>query len=302
MAQYFASAGWRNILLAFPINVRQITGLNDLAAQIHLGVLVESLPGVDALSAGLRHPVDVWIKIDTGTKRTGISWEDEQAALNVARRILCCPNLRLAGLLTHAGITYAAQSSEVAIKAHQTATARLASLRQTLHKAGCPPLLLSAGDTPGCALLNDFTPADEIRPGNFAFFDTQQLAVGACSWDQIAVALACPVVALHPDRDEVVIYGGAIHLSKDYTEQNGSRQYGLVCFPYEAGWGAPIPDAFVTRLSQEHGILRLPSSFSANLRIGDLVFILPSHSCLTAQAMGSYQTLSGRRIEMMRAV
>ena len=39
------------------------------------------------------------------------------------------------------------------------------------------------------------------------------------------MVIACPVVALHPERKEVIIYGGAVHLSKDnYTD--GVVKYG----------------------------------------------------------------------------
>ncbi len=76
-------------------------------------------------------------------------------------------------------------------------------------------LKLSVGDTPGCSLLPDFPGVDEIRPGNFVFYDAEQLEIGSCASNQIAVALACPIVARHPERNEVVLYGGAIHLSKE---------------------------------------------------------------------------------------
>ena len=38
------------------------------------------------------------------------------------------------------------------------------------------------------------------------------------SVEQIAVAMACPVVAVHKERNEVVIYGGGIHFSKERLE------------------------------------------------------------------------------------
>ena len=301
MAEYFASGGWTDILLAFPVNLRQIAALDSLASRVRLGLLVESVETVKALAGRLSHPVDIWLKIDTGTGRTGISWQDASIVQSVIKAILPNPGLRLKGLLTHAGATYSTSSPTQAAETHQLSTARLAELRQSLSASGAPPLLLSVGDTPGCSLLSDFAPADEIRPGNFIFYDTQQFKTGSCAWNQIAVALACPVVALHPERNEAVVYGGAIHLSKDYTEIDGSRQYGLVCLPTEEAWSQPLEGAYVARLSQEHGILHLPSPDLANLRVGDLVFILPAHSCLTIQAMGAYQTLTGKKIEMLRA-
>jgi D-serine deaminase-like pyridoxal phosphate-dependent protein len=116
------------------------------------------------------------------------------------------------------------------------------------------------------------------------------------------------VVALHPERSEAVVYGGAIHLSTEALEWEGRRIHGLVALPPAAPssdgtaprWARPLAGAYVARLSQEHGILHLSTPDLARLRVGDLVCILPAHSCLTAQCMGGYRTLSNRRVEMMR--
>ena len=172
-------------------------------------------------------------------------------------------------------------------------------IRNQLESRGAGPLLVSIGDTPGCSVVDGFKPADEIRPGNFAFYDTQQVQIGVCGWEDIAVALACPVVALHPERGEAVIYGGAIHLSKDYFELDGVRQYGLVSLAEGNHWGAPLVGGYVARLSQEHGILHLQPADLARIHVGDLVCVLPAHSCLTVQAMGRYLTLAGEWVRTM---
>ena len=166
-------------------------------------------------------------------------------------------HLHLAGLLTHAGHTYTAPDSKHALAIFQESSARLDELRKGLQLRGFGPLRVSVGDTPGCSAAVDFGPADEIRPGNFVFYDAEQYLFGACHWEDIAVALACPVVALHPERNEAVIYGGAIHLSKDFYEQNNRRIYGLISLPSGDRWTAPLQDAWVDRVSQEHGILHL---------------------------------------------
>jgi D-serine deaminase-like pyridoxal phosphate-dependent protein len=113
------------------------------------------------------------------------------------------------------------------------------------------------------------------------------------------VAVACPVVALHPERDEVVVYGGAIHLSKDFLEVSGKVSYGLVSLPQNGYWGSPLENCIVRSLSQEHGVLQFIDGRLPNIRVGDLVMILPAHSCLTVQVMRRYLTLDGQSIETM---
>jgi D-serine deaminase-like pyridoxal phosphate-dependent protein len=301
MAEYFAAAGWDDITLALSANIRQIAQMDELAQRVRLGLLVESRETVATLAAGLRHPVDLWIKIDTGTGRTGSAWDQPAAAIAIAEQIAASPLLRLRGLLTHAGNTYAAPNPTAAAATFITSTERINHTRAALHAAGLGPLLVSVGDTPGCSALERFDGVDEIRPGNFVFYDAQQYQAGACAFEDVAVALACPVIALHPERGEAVLYGGAVHLSKDTFAWQDGRAYALVALPAGQRWGAPLPNCALTRLSQEHGILSLPPDQLAALHVGDLVCLIPAHSCLTAQVMGRYQTLDGRWIEMMRA-
>jgi D-serine deaminase-like pyridoxal phosphate-dependent protein len=59
------------------------------------------------------------------------------------------------------------------------------------------------------------------------------------------------------------------------------------------------PMNYLSKLSQEHGILKVAQSQFNNFNLGDLVEIIPIHSCLTANLMGHYITNDGELIEMM---
>ena len=56
---------------------------------------------------------------------------------------------------------------------------------------------------------------------------------------------------------------------------------------------------YVSKLSQEHGIIKVTPNRFKDIKVGDFVEIIPVHSCLTANAMGFYQTLDGELIRMM---
>jgi D-serine deaminase-like pyridoxal phosphate-dependent protein len=299
MALYFADHGWADITIAFPTNLRQRRDLAALARRIHLGLLVEAEETVRQLAVGLDSPTDVWIKVDVGGHRTGIPWDQPDQVARVARCIQAAAHLR--GLLTHASQTYAGRSKEDVCRRYSESVSRIAGLRDVLRQQGIGPLAISVGDTPSTSLCTDLGPVDEIRPGNFIFYDTQQVQIGSCQARDIAVALACPVVALHPERDEAIIYGGAIHLSKDFMLEGERRMYGWVCLADESNdrWSAPLPGAYVAGLSQEHGILHIPAAQHAQIHVGDLVCVLPAHSCLTVTLMKRYLTLDGRIIETM---
>jgi D-serine deaminase-like pyridoxal phosphate-dependent protein len=296
MAEYFADYGWTDILIAFSMNPRQTKRINALARRIHLGVLIENLEVLPPLYLFGENALDVWIKIDVGSHRTGLDWQNKSGIHEVCEAVGHIPHLRLTGLLTHSGHSYHAGSCDEVSRIFREGVDRLNELRDKLAVSGFSGLKVSVGDTPGCSLCKDWSGIDEVRPGNFVLYDAQQAAAGSCSFSEISTALACPVVAKHADRREVVVYGGAIHLSKDYLEVDGKTSYGLPALPRGEGWGAPIPHARVDRLSQEHGILWIPGAEFEQIAVGDLVFILPAHSCLTVQAMGDYHTLKGEKI------
>jgi D-serine deaminase-like pyridoxal phosphate-dependent protein len=141
---------------------------------------------------------------------------------------------------------------------------------------------------------------DEIRPGNFVFYDVMQFALGSCKLEDISVAVVCPVVAIHHNRQEAIIYGGAVHLSKEQAllPPNPETLFGLVVNWDGKSWNICNLLGKVSSLSQEHGIIKLTQQ-GCNLKPGDLVAVLPVHSCLTANLMRKYLTLDGESIETM---
>lgn len=297
MAEYFADAGWTDILIAFSANRHQARRMDALARRVRLGVLLESLETAQALAGSLTAPVDAWIKVDVGAGRTGLLCQDEAPIAQLAGWLQAQGGpLRLRGLLTHAGHTYAAAGAD-AVRVYRDGVDHLLRVRDALAGQGLDGLQVSVGDTPGCTLSPDLGAVDEIRPGNFVFFDAKQMSAGVCPPQDVAVALACPVVAVHPARSQVVVYGGAIHLSKDSFMLNGRAVYGLPALPQGSGWGEPLAGGFVASLSQEHGIVTLPAQDLARVRVGDWLCILPAHSCLTVHAMRRYCTLDGEWIK-----
>jgi D-serine deaminase-like pyridoxal phosphate-dependent protein len=55
----------------------------------------------------------------------------------------------------------------------------------------------------------------------------------------------------------------------------------------------------VSKLSQEHGILKVTQKNLALFTPGDFIEILPIHSCLTANLMSRFITTDGEEIKMM---
>jgi D-serine deaminase-like pyridoxal phosphate-dependent protein len=299
MAKYFARDGWNDISIAFPVNILEAGELNELASQIKLNILLDSVGQVIRLAPLIQEKIFIFIEVDTGYKRSGISVEKLGKIKQIIEAIEHFPQFHFIGFLSHSGQTYAQESKEAIIQTFQESKNKLTVLKNEF-TADYPELILSMGDTPAASLVTDFTGVDEMRPGNFIFYDVMQYFLGACSLDQIAVAVYCPVVAKYPERNQVVIYGGGVHLSKENIRSYGKAIYGLVSLPDEEGFGSVISEAYVAGLSQEHGLIHLSTEEIKRIELGDLLAIYPVHSCMTVDLNKSYISLHGKQITKFR--
>ncbi len=278
MAEKFAAAGWTDITLAFLLNPLELHSISALAKTLasrggRLGITLDSAAAAKAITSEI--PVDIWLKIDTGYHRTGIPWDHSHLLRAVVDHLPRAPH----GLLTHAGHSYHTHGAPSLRAIWAETLRRMQSARSIL---GNPELLLSVGDTPTCSVVESFQGVDEIRPGNFCYYDLMQLKIGSCSANDLAAGVACPVVGLYPERSQIVIHGGSVHLAKEHLEEHGRTIYGKLGY---LDPGRVVDEAVLTDLSQEHGTVTfLGDTFPRpdQLAIGDLVLVWPVHSCLAA--------------------
>jgi len=283
MASFFAEQGWQDITIAFPLNHREWDDITRLSETNNIQVLLESTRSAEWISKQECNNLGFFIEIDTGHKRTGIHPGDISAIEDILETTGRNPNLHFRGFLTHTGQTYRSEHTVEMMQHHVEAGKALVSLKEQ-YENKYPGMIISTGDTPSCSLFDPFPGMDEIRPGNFVFYDLMQYYLGSCKISDIAVALASPVVSIHPERSEVVIYGGAVHLSKDSViSPEGISTYGLAVKLGCDGWDTDAVYGHVISLSQEHGIIQMEAA--KQLLPGDLLAILPVHSCLTMDLM-----------------
>ena len=297
MAEYF-STQWNDITIAFPTNILEIDPINKLAKKITLNLCIENKESISILSKELKYKVNFFLKIDVGYHRTGINPENCELINTILSKIDANPLLNFIGFLGHAGHTYKCRTNQAIKKEHSKSLTIMAELKDE-YKSRYPNLIISLGDTPSCSVADDFSGVDEIRPGNFIFYDLTQNLIGSNSIDQIAVALACPIVAIHKERSEIVVYGGGVHFSKDRLNDKEGLVFGRVVEKGNDHWGDLIPNTYVKSLSQEHGTIAVPKGDMDNYKIGEYLMILPVHSCMTANTMKSYTTFEGEIISRL---
>lgn len=72
----------------------------------------------------------------------------------------------------------------------------------------------------------------------------------------MAIGVACPVVAKQPARNQIVLYGGGVHLSNySIDDRKGQHIFGRVAKLTDDGWDILPDSTYVKGLSQEHGVL-----------------------------------------------
>ena len=293
-AEYFADDGFRDITYAFPIatSADKLARAAKLAARIdRLSLLLDSEEALRALEAyGKAQGVtfDAFLKIDCGYHRAGVdpgSPDSVRLALAMARS----ESVRFQGLLTHAGHSYNARDAQEVRRVAAEEAGCLTRFRALLASEGVGDAWRSVGSTPTAAVVDRFSECDEVRPGNYVFFDGFQATLGSCTLADVAVSVLTTVVGSYPDRRSIIIDAGALALSKDLSPSHIDPHfgYGLVC---DLNLN-PLPMR-IEALSQEHGKVTVQS----HVPVGTRLRIVPNHSCLTAAMYDEYQIVDRGRV------
>jgi len=292
MASYFMKNGWNDITIAFPVTPAQFSSIQDLSVSTGLTIFLNNPETAKFFAEKTSREIGVIIEIDAGHKRSGVFINNIDLIDELRSIIKKSKALRFHGFYVHDGRTYQAKGKQSVEDVIKPVLAGLEGLKKLY-----PDSRICLGDTPSCSLLETFPGIDEMSPGNNVFYDFMQSNIGSCTLDEIAVAVACPVAEVKKDAGEAVLYGGAVHFSKERINWNGREIYGVPIKFDENGFGDLLPNGYLKGLSQEHGILSGNPDWVSGLKPGDTLCIFPIHSCLTANLFDRYMTLEGEIIE-----
>ncbi len=298
-ARAFAAAGFRDITYAVPVPFPFMAEAADLLRRdVRLNLLLDHEATLRALetfgaSQSVRFPV--FLKVDCGYHRAGVDPEREES-LALAARVARSPHVRFEGVLTHAGQAYHCTNREEVLAVAEQERAVMARFAAKLRRAGVQVSEVSAGSTPTCCAAEDWTGVTEIRPGNYAFGDAFQAAIGSCSLDDaLAFTVLATVIGQYPDRGTLLLNAGALALSKDPgpTRHDPGCGFGIPCDLL----GKPIRGLRLTSLSQEHAEAAVShAEIYERFPIGAALRVIPNHSCLAAACFGRYLVLKGGEV------
>jgi D-serine deaminase-like pyridoxal phosphate-dependent protein len=294
-AEYFARDGFRDITYAMPIAPEKLPRATALAQQIdRLNILIDNEVTLRAVE---EHGAifDAFLKVDCGYHRAGVD-PDSPDSVRLAMAMARSEHVRFQGILTHAGHSYHARDVEEIRRVAAEESGSLSRFRALLSTEGLGDTVRSIGSTPTLSVVERFSDCDEVRPGNYVFYDAFQATIGSCSREDVAVSVLTTVVGSYPERGSLIVDAGALALSKDSGPDHVDPRfgYGIVC-DLDLN---PLPMR-IAALSQEHGRIETPT----HVPVGTRLRILPNHSCLTAAMFDVYQVVDrGKIVDQWRPV
>jgi D-serine deaminase-like pyridoxal phosphate-dependent protein len=284
-AEVFASNGFHDITYAVPLDAAKTGKMVDLNQSEIVRAIVDSPQSLDMLDSKAREAgkiIEVLVKVDTGYHRCGVDPKDH-ASIRLAESVVGHRNLLFAGILTHAGHSYACTSIPCILKVASEEQGLMLDFARRLreHNHNLSPETISIGSTPTTTLCKSFEEGiTEIRPGSYVYHDYTQVRLGVCNIADCALSVIARIIGMYNGR--AVIDAGATALSKDEGPVHIEPECGFGKIYDDYDRGTLLEQAKITGLSQEHGKITLETEACLSPRtIGDYVRILPNHSCLT---------------------
>lgn len=284
-AEYFAAHGLTDILYGVgitPQKLDQVAKLNAVGANI---LVLTDDP--DMASAIALHPLPprALIEIDTGESRGGLTPEDG-ALPAIAERL----GPRLAGVMTHAGHSYAGRSLDDMVRIAEAERAGVVRAAERLRGAGHAAPIVSMGSSPTALHAESLAGVTEVRAGVYMFGDLFQAEIGTNPLDDIAVTVMTSVIGRRPGR--LLVDAGGLALSKDRSTAAAPKDYGYGLVLDLHGHPA-FGEVIVGRVYQEHGVIESDAGHPIDLPIGGKLRIAPNHTCMTAAAHDRYHVTDG---------
>ncbi|HEX9581357.1 MAG TPA: alanine racemase [Gemmatimonadales bacterium] len=292
-ARVFTDHGFDDLTWAYPLipgrldEARELAGRSRLGMRVRLNLTVDGQPAIEALDAA-GEPFDVWLKVDSGYHRAGVNPRSAQA-IELAHQLHTSQVVRFAGILSHSGHAYHGRSHDHIARIAEQDRKTMTRFAEKLRQRDIAVPAVSVGSTPAVRATTTLDGVDEIRPGNYVFYDSTQCALGSCTPRECALTVLATVVSAQPAGKHSIIDAGALALSKDPGPELAAHPgMGRIYTEYETG--RLDSERQVTSVSQEHGVV------NAWLPVGTRLRVLPNHSCLTAAQFDEYHVVRGNEV------
>lgn len=299
-AEAFAEAGYTDILCAAATAPTKLAHADRIqrATKARVILVTDSVALVEAADekAGeLGTTFDFLIEIDCGEHRSGVEPVSPEL-LAIAGALSRSKALSLAGVMTHAGHSYALDDPDKIADLAEVERAAAADSADALHAEGHDCRIVSVGSTPTVLFARHLEGITEARAGVYLFWDLAQYSRNICTLDDIAVTVLATVIGHNRAGHSLVLDSGALALSKDDSSNAYApdTRYGYLC---DADTLARLEGLSVDKVYQEHGIVPVPDeTWFERLPVGAQVRVMPVHTCMTCAAYDAYDVVRNGEI------
>jgi D-serine deaminase-like pyridoxal phosphate-dependent protein len=250
-----------DVLVAYPIMPEKLPRLRELSRHRRVTVVIDSVEAARGLPG-----VGAMVEVDIGVGRCGVTTPEQVVAIARA-----CSEFR--------GLFY--WPSWLDEEGFRRARASLDGHIGALKEAGFEVPAVSGGSTPGADKTSLIPATTEIRPGTYVFNDASCVANRLARVEECALRVLVTVVSTAVPG-QCVVDGGSKTFSSDATVNVGT--FGL--FPDRPAWT-------MHKMNEEHGYVKTESP----ARIGEKVWVVPSHVCATVNMHDEIAYGRGGRVE-----
>ena len=294
-AEAFAEAGYTDILCAAATAPTKLAHADRIqrATKARVILVTDSVALVEAADAKadeLGATFEFLIEIDCGEHRSGVQPVSPEL-LAIARALTQSNALSLAGVMTHAGHSYALDDPEQIADLAEVERAAAADSADALRAEGHDCRIVSVGSTPTVLFARHLEGVTEARAGVYLFWDLAQYSRNICTLDDIAVTVLATVIGHNRAGRSLVLDSGALALSKDDSSNAFApdTRYGYLC---DAGTLERFDGLSVDKVYQEHGIVPVTDeTWFDRLPVGAQVRVMPVHTCMTCAAYDAYDVV-----------
>lgn len=274
-------AGMKDVLLAYAVvgaNARRVREIAEQYPNVRVSVLVENVEQVAAW-AGSR--IGIFVDVNPGMDRTGISQDGIAAILDVVR----AAGSQFRGLHYYDGHMSAASLDEREKLAHK-GYERLMEIVSAVQGAGFATEEVITSGTPAFPCAATYGPfksgtfVHRTSPGTVVYSDATSIKQLPAEWGYQPAALVVSTVVSHPKPNVVTCDAGHKSVSAD----------------------AGVPTCVVAgrdnmnplKPSEEH--LPIEISGGAIPAIGELLYLIPRHVCPTVNNFDDAVIIEGGRV------
>ena len=259
-------AGMKDVLLAYAVvgaNAKRVRELAGKFPKVRISVLVEN---VEQIAAWTGSRIGIFVDVNPGMDRTGISKDGIDAIVNVVR----AAGSQFRGLHWYDGHMSAASLEEREKLAHKGYD-RLMEIVAAVQQSGFPLEEVITSGTPSFPCAATYAPfksgkfVHRTSPGTVVYSDATSIKQLPAEWGYQPAALVVATVVSHPKPNVVTCDAGHKSVSADAGVPTCTV--------------AGRPDLTPLKPSEEH--LPIEVTSGAVPAIGELLYLIPRHVCPT---------------------